>query len=164
MWIRRPAVLHAVTGFFAAGLVFAAAIPAHAETADLQACATQYQAAKADNKLNGQAWQDFFTDCKAKISAAAPKSEAPEAAAPAAAASAPKAEADKAEAPKEEAAPAHPATAAKSHTPSAKDDKAAIEAREKKCRAEWKAEAAELKKKDSKLTWNKYWKQCNARL
>ena len=62
MWIRRPAVLHAATGFFAAGLVFAAAIPARAETTDLQACATQYQAAKADNKLNGQAWQDFFTD------------------------------------------------------------------------------------------------------
>ena len=87
MWIRRPAVLHAVTGFFATGLVLAAAIPARAETTDLQACATQYQAAKADNKLNGQAWQDFFTDCKAKISAVAPKSEAPEAAAPAAAAS-----------------------------------------------------------------------------
>ena len=107
MWIRRPAVLHAVTGFFAAGLVFAAAIPARAETADLQACATQYQAAKADNKLNGQAWQDFFTDCKAKISAAAPKSEAPEAAAPAAAAPTPKAEA-----PKTEAAPAQPAASA----------------------------------------------------
>ena len=60
MWIRRPAVLRAVTGFFAAGLVFAAAIPARAETTDLQACATQYQAAKADNKLNGQAWQDFY--------------------------------------------------------------------------------------------------------
>ncbi len=164
MWIRRPAILHAVTGFFAAGLVLAAAIPARAETTDLQACATQYQAAKADNKLNGQAWQDFFTDCKAKISAVAPKSEAPEAAAPAAAASPPKAEAEKAEAPKVEAAPAHPAMAAESHTPSAKDDKAAIEAREKRCRTEWKAEAAELKKKDSKLAWNKYWKQCNARL
>lgn len=159
MWIRRPAVLHAVIGFFAAGLVFAAAIPARAETADLQACATQYQAAKADNKLNGQAWQDFFTDCKAKISAAAPKSEAPEAAAPAAAAPTPKAEA-----PKTEAAPAQPAASANSHTQPTKDDKAAVEAREKKCRAEWKADAPELKKKDPKVTWSKYWTQCNARL
>ena len=164
MWIRRPAVLRAVTGFFAAGLVFAAAIPARAETTDLQACATQYQAAKADNKLNGQAWQDFFTDCKAKITAAAPKSEAPEAAAPAAAAPTPKAEADKAEAPKTEAAPAQPAASAVSHAQPAKDDKAAVEAREKKCRAEWKAEAPELKKKDPKVTWSKYWTQCNARL
>ena len=111
MWIRRPAVLRAVTGFFATGLVFAAAILARAETTDLQACATQYQAAKADNKLNGQAWQDFFTDCKAKIAAAAPKSEATEAA-PAAAAPTPKAEAEKAEAPKTEAAPAQPAASA----------------------------------------------------
>lgn len=163
MWIRRPAVLRAVTGFFAAGLVFAAAIPARAETTDLQACATQYQAAKADNKLNGQAWQDFFTDCKAKIAAAAPKSEATEAA-PAAAAPTPKAEADKAEAPKTEAAPAQPAASADSHAQPAKDDKAAVEAREKKCRAEWKAEAPELKKKDPKVTWSKYWTQCNARL
>ena len=160
MSIRRPAVLHALTGFFAAGLVFAAAIPARAETTDLQACATQYQAAKADNKLNGQAWQDFFADCKAKIAAAAPKSEAPEAAAPAA--SPPKAEAEKDMTPKEEA-PAQP-EAAESHAPMAKDAKAAMEAREKKCRAQWKAEAAELKKKDLKLTWNKYWQQCSGRL
>ncbi len=162
MWIRRPAVLHAATGFFAAGLVFAAAIPARAETTDLQTCATQYQAAKADNKLNGQAWQDFFTDCKAKISAAAPKSEAPEATAPAA--SAPKTESEKAEAPKAEATPAQPAVGANSHVQPAKDDKAAMPAHEKKCRAEWKAEAPKLKKKDSKITWNKYWKQCDARL
>jgi hypothetical protein len=164
MWIRRPAVLHAATGFFAAVLVFAAAIPARAETGDLQACATQYQAAKADNKLNGQAWQDFYADCKAKVAAAAPKSEAPEAAAPAAAAPTPKAEADKAEAPKTEAAPAQAAAGADAHAQPSKDDKAVMEAREKKCRAEWKAEAPELKKKDPKATWNKYSKQCNARL
>jgi hypothetical protein len=164
MWIRRPAVLHAATGSFAAVLVFAAAIPARAQITDLQACATQYQAAKADNKLNGQAWQDFYADCKVKIAAAAPKSEAAEAAAPAAAAPTPKTEADKAEAPKTEAAPAQSTASADSHAQPAQDEKAAVEAREKKCRAEWKAEAPELKKKDPKVTWNKYWKQCNARL
>ncbi len=45
-----------------------------------------------------------------------------------------------------------------------KDEKADAEAREKKCRAEWKAESAQLKKKHSKLTWNTYLKQCDARL
>jgi hypothetical protein len=164
MWIRRPVrLLHAVVSCWAASLVFLASNAACAQTAELKECATQYQAAKADNKLSGQAWQDFFTDCKARLSAAAPKSETPEAAAPALAA-APKTEPDKGEAPKVEAAPAHLTAAEDHHSAPLKDDKAAAEAREKKCRAEWKSEAAELKKKDSKFTWNKFWKQCNARL
>ena len=154
MWIRRPAVLHAATGLFVASLFFATALtPARAETSALQACATQYQAAKADNKLNGQAWQDFFTDCKAKLGPVAGKTDTPEAVAPKTEApAAPKAEADKAEAPKSEAETA----------PSPKGDTGAMESREKKCRGEWKAKSAELKKKDPKLTWVKYWKQCGA--
>lgn len=155
MSIRRPAMLHALAGFFSVGLVFAGTSVAGAETSDLQACAAQYQAAKADNKLNGQAWQDFFTDCKAHLSAAVPVT--PEAKAPVEPAAAPKNEAEKPE------PTAEPATPAVAETPAApaKDEKAAAEAREKKCRAQWKAQETELKKKDSKWTWSRYWKKCN---
>ena len=64
------------------------------------------------------------------------------------------------------AVPSASSVAAISETPTVtpKDEKAEAEAREKKCRAEWKAESAQLKKKHSKLTWNTYWKQCDARL
>ena len=156
MWIRRPAILHAATGFFVASLVFATAFtPARAETDALQACATQYQAAKADNKLNGQAWQDFFTDCKARLGPVAGKTDTPEAMAPKTEApTAPKAEAVRADAPRSEAGPARPT----------KGDASATESHEKKCRSEWKAKSVELKKNDPKLTWAKYWKQCGARL
>jgi len=43
-------------------------------------------------------------------------------------------------------------------------EKAEADAREKKCLAEWKAESVHWKKKRSKLSWNTYWKQCDARL
>ncbi len=161
MWIRRPAVLHAAIGLFTVGLVFAAAVAARAETTELQACATQYQAAKTDNKLNGQPWQDFFAECKAHLSAATtPKTESTEAPeAPAEAAVAPKAAAAT-----QEPTEPQPAAAAAAPTAPAKDENADADAREKKCRAEWKVELTELKKKDSKLTWNKYLKKCNAHL
>lgn len=82
-------------------------------------------------------------------------------------ASVPKADTEAGAAPGEpasESANANAVPAAETPTITPKDEKAEAEAREKKCRAEWKAESAHLKKKDSKLTWNKYWKQCNARL
>jgi len=76
MSIRRPAAFSLMAGFVAAGAVFAAASGASAQSNELQACAQQYQAAKADNKLNGQAWQDFYPECKARLaSAEAPKAE-----------------------------------------------------------------------------------------
>ncbi len=89
-------------------------------------------------------------------------------------ASAPKTDAEASVAPAEPASesatanavPSASSVAPISETPTVtpKDEKAEAEAREKKCRAEWKAESAQLKKKHSKLTWNTYWKQCDARL
>jgi hypothetical protein len=157
MWIGRLAVVNAAAGFLSVAFVSVGSVDARAQTAELTECATQYQAAKADNKLAGQPWQDFYAACKAKLSAGAPaaKSEAPEAAAPVPAPE-PKAEA---EAPKSEAAPAAPAAPAAESAapaPASKPDKAALE---KKCRAQFKAE----KKKDPKATWDKYWKQCGSK-
>ncbi len=150
MWIGQLAILNAAAGFLSIAFVNVASTEARAQDADVKECATQYQAAKADNKLAGQPWQDFFAACKAKLGGApAAKTEAPEGGAP-------KAEA---EAPKTEAAPA-PAENPPTHAEPAKQDKAAIE---KQCHAEWKAKEAALKKKDPKLTWEKYLKQCGAR-
>jgi hypothetical protein len=163
MWIGRLAVVNAAAGFLSVAFVSVGSVDARAQTAELTECATQYQAAKADNKLAGQPWQDFYAACKAKLAPAAPaasaapaaKSEAPEAAAPVPAPE-PKTEA---EAPKSEAAPvAAPAPAAESAAPApaSKQEKAAAE---KKCRAQFKAE----KKKDPKITWEKFSKQCGAK-
>ena len=122
MPIRRP-VLSA--GFIAAGLVFAATIRASAESAELQPCAAQYQAAKAENKLNGQAWQDFYPECKARLAAAPAVSatETPAAAAPAAAAPAEPAPAPKIAAPEPAAAPV---PAAKATPAAAKPEKPTV--------------------------------------
>ena len=89
-------------------------------------------------------------------------------------ASAPKTDAEASMAPAEPASesatanavPSASSVAPISETPTVapKDEKAEAEAREKKCRAEWKAESAHVKQKHSKLTWNTYWKQCDARL
>jgi hypothetical protein len=46
----------------------------------------------------------------------------------------------------------------------AADAKTAMRERQKKCAAEWKAKKAELKKTGSKMTWPKYWSDCNKRL
>ena len=161
MSIRRPALLTAVAGLFSVGLVLAVPNRAGAETNDLQVCATQYQAAKADNKLNGQPWQDFFVDCKAHLPKAA---EDPGAKAPAEPAAPIKSTTAKPDGSPEPApTTAAPATADE-HGKPMKDEKAGAESHEKKCHALWKAEAAELKKKDPKLTWSKYWKKCNEKL
>jgi len=89
-------------------------------------------------------------------------------------ASTPKSDAEASKAPAEpasESATANAAASAASVAPtsetpavSPKDEKAEAAARWRKCRAEWEAELAHLKKKHSKLTWNIYWKQCAARL
>jgi hypothetical protein len=90
MSIRRSALTLALTAFAAGGPGLLASGAARAEVDEVKECATQYQAAKAADKLNGQPWQDFFADCKSKLAAA----PAPAATAPAEAAPAPKAEAD----------------------------------------------------------------------
>jgi hypothetical protein len=170
MWNCRPAALCALVSAFSIGLVLGAANGADAQTSDLQTCASRYQAAKADNTLNGRAWQDFYASCKAQLSAPAPdaisaepKSAPVEQAAPAESAETPK---NAAVAPEPAAEPPVPTptglTGAQPSPPTAKVEKVDAGAREKKCRAKWKVEAAELKKKDPKLTWDKYWKQCGA--
>ena len=125
MSIRRPAAFNFMAGFVAAGAVFAAANGARAD--EVQACAQQYQAAKADNKLNGQAWQDFYPDCKAKLaSVEPPKAEAVQpVGAPVEQAPAPKTEA-----PVE--ATAEPTPAAKAAPAPVKKQQAHAEAHDKK--------------------------------
>ncbi|MGD9540620.1 MAG: hypothetical protein AB7V61_06755, partial [Methylocystis sp.] len=57
-----------------------------------------------------------------------------------------------------------PATEAAPAPKPAADTKAAMRARQKKCAAEWKAKKAEFKRSGSKMTWPKYWSECNKRL
>jgi len=147
MSTRRPAAANVLAWAFSAGLFLVGAGVAEAETNELQLCATQYQAAKAADKLNGQAWQDFFADCKARVAAAAPEA---------------KALAEPAEAPK--TAASKPEPAAEPAAAPAKAEKTSLEELEKKCRAQWKTEETGLKKKDSKWSWRKYWKKCSAKL
>lgn len=107
MSIRRSALSLSLTALALGGAGVLASSAARAETDEVKECATQYQAAKAADKLNGQPWQDFFVDCKAKL--APPPT--PAAAAPAEPAPAPKAEAEKPEPAKPEAAKTEPAKA-----------------------------------------------------
>jgi hypothetical protein len=181
----RLAVSYAAAGALAVCFATAASSEAKAQANILRECGSQYQAAKAANELKGQSWQDFLKACRTRLAepkveepppaVAAPSAEpapapAPTTAAPAApaqpetpapAATAPAAPAPAAEAPAPTPAPAK--EAAKPAKP-AKDGQAAMRERRKKCGAEWKAQKAELKKKDPKLTWPKYWSACNKRL
>ena len=154
MLIRRPALLLAATALAVVGPGVLASTAAFAQSAEVPAevkeCATQYLAAKANDKWVYQPWQDFFADCKAKLPAAA--------AAPAPAAGAPM---EAAPAPKPEAAKAEPAKAEPAATPAA-DAKSPVVSPEKKCEAEWQAKAAALKKHEPKLTLAKFLKRCVA--
>jgi hypothetical protein len=184
----RLAVSYAAAGVFAACLGVAVSGEALAQANVLKECGSQYQAAKAANELKGQSWQDFLKACRTRLSEQ-PKAESAPAAAPAAApAPAPAAEAPKpleppkteppkteppkAEAPAPAASPLKPtATPAPTPAPAAtsagkpvSEGMAAFHARQKTCAAEWKAQKAELKKKDPKATWRKYLSECNKRL
>lgn len=169
--VIRLAVSHAAAGIFAACLGIAVSGEALAQQPNvLKECGSQYQAAKAANALNGQSWQDFLKACRARLSEqAAPAEAAP-------AAEAPKAESPKAAEPAPAAAPSKPAAApeaapapveakpAVAPAKPAKEPAGAMRARQKKCGAEWKAQKADLLKKDPKLKWPKYWSACNKRL
>jgi len=65
---------------------------------------------------------------------------------------------------KEQAPSAAGATEATPSPKPATDPKTATRERQKKCAAEWKEKKAELKKAGSKITWPKYWSECNKRL
>jgi len=78
---RSAALVSIAAGLF--GVTLAGA--AHAESVRKQ-CSTKYQAAKAANTLNGQSWNQFYTQCAAQEKAGdtAPAAAKPAAAAPAA--------------------------------------------------------------------------------
>jgi len=181
MVIRLP-VMRAATGLVLAGIAFMVSGQAFAQANVLKECGTQYQAAKAANELGGQGWQDFLKSCRARLKEAAPAAEsakpvesakpaelkpveaAPAPAKPAAAETKP-AETAPAAAPAAEtpaANPLKPATT-EARTP-ARDTRQALQARQKKCAAEWKANKKALIKENAKLTWPKYWSDCNKKL
>lgn len=182
--VIRLAVSRAVIGLCAAGAASLAAGEALAQANVLKECGSQYQAAKAANELAGQGWQDFLKGCRARLKEAASPAtetkpadaEAPKAAPAPAAEAKPAPAAEAPAAPKAE--PAKPAATApvanplKSVPPAAEAQKAAPAApaaqvqkdRQKKCAADWKANKKTLIKDDPKLTWPKFWSNCNKKL
>lgn len=171
--VIRLVVSRAAVGLVAIGLGVAVSGEAFAQANVLKECGSRYQAKKAANELGGQSWQEFLKECRAGLTPPAaeakPEAAPTEAAKPAepakpAETAAPAEPAKPAEAakPAETAKPAEPAKPAEAAKPA--DSKAATQARQKKCAAEWKAQKAELLKNDKKLTWPKYWSACNKRL
>ena len=173
----------------ALGCSFAA--PAAFAQSVMQQCGQQYQAAKAANTLNGMTWNQFRSDCSARLKAtpasapaATPTAPAPVTAAtpanplkPMAAAPAP------APAPKPTVAKTMPATppaatpaAAPAATPAApaatttaagkpmSAGRTAFVARERQCGSEWRANKVTLVAQTPGLTWPKYLSSCNTRL
>ena len=144
---------------------------ARAETV-MQQCGQQYQAAKAGGTLNGMSWNQFRTDCAARLKAQPASATAPAPVAPApapAAAPAPVVPAP-APAPATAANPLKPAPAAPAPSAAAPGAKpvsagrAAETTRQRQCGAEWRANKATLVAQTPGLTWPKYWSQCNKRL
>jgi len=163
----RLAVSHVAAGVIAAALSIAASGDAMAQANVLKECGGKYQAAKAANELKGQSWQDFLKKCREDLAAEPAKTDAAPAVEPAktepAKTEPAKAEPVKAEPAKAEPAKTEPAKAAAPAKPAAGGATAAKD-RQKKCGAEWTAQKADLKKKDPKITWPKYWSECNKRL
>ena len=111
-------------------------------------CGQQYQAAKAAGTLNGQNWNQYRTDCAARLKAQP------------AAATAPAPTTASAPAP---AVPPAAATTAAAPKPLS-GGQAAMRSRQKQCGAEWRAQKATLVAQTPGLTWPKYWSRCNTRL
>lgn len=166
MGIRLAVTTRVAAGLVVAGVGGMASGPALAQANLLKECGTQYQAAKAANELGGQGWQDFLKACRARLKEAATAAEAK----PAEAAK-PAAEAKPVEAPAATPAPAAATPTTNPLKPAtteaaapAKDSRQAMQARQKKCAAEWKANKKDLLKENAKLTWPKYWSACNKKL
>ncbi|HXY59188.1 MAG TPA: hypothetical protein VEH76_11470 [Methylocystis sp.] len=164
-----------------AALAVSASGQAFAQASVLKECGAQYQAAKAANQLGGQTWQEYLKACRARLAepAASPAAPAPApapaptpVAAPAATPApspAPVATPAPAPAPAPAATPAPapapaPTAAAPAPAKPVSEGRAAVQARQKQCGAEWKAQKAEIHKTDPKATWPKFWSACNARL
>lgn len=175
--VIRLTVMRAAAGLVLAGTGVLASGQAIAQANVLKECGTQYQAAKAANELGGQGWQDFLKSCRTRLKEAVPAADAKpaEAAKPAETAkpaeAAPAQTKPTAETKPVEAAPAAEAPAANPLKPAtteagapAKETRQTTQARQKKCAAEWKANKKALVKENAKLTWPKYWSECNKKL
>ncbi len=166
----------------AASLGFAAsASSARAETV-MQQCGQQYQAAKAANTLNGQTWNQFRTECAARLKTGAatpavpPATPAPTpATVPAANPLKPAPAVVKAPPPPAPAsvpaaapvAPAPASTAPATTTATGKPispGRVAFQARERQCGSEWRTNKVTLVAQTPGLTWPKNLSQCNTRL
>lgn len=157
-----------------AGSVAVWSAPASAESI-MQQCGQQYQEAKAANTLNGMAWNQYRTECSARLKAtpasvqtdAAPATsavnplkpvQAPTAVAPSPAVVPPPTTAAVTPAP---VAPAATTTASgKTVSPG----QAAFYARERQCGSEWRASKVTLIAQTPGLKWQSYLSQCNKRL
>ena len=184
--VIRQAVMRAATGFVLAGTGMLASGHALAQANVLKECGTQYQAAKAANELGGQGWQDFLKSCRARLKEAAPTADSQPAEASKPAEAAKPVEAKPAEVAPASTKPAvaepkpaetAPVSAPAAETPAsnplkpgteakapAQDTRQARQTRQKKCAAEWKANKKSLLKENAKLTWPKYWSDCNKKL
>lgn len=169
------AVSHAAAGLFALAVgVVAGSEASYAQANVLKECGSQYQAAKAANELAGQSWQEFLKACRARLAEEAkpaeeksaepkPAEAKPEPPPPAAAEAPPAAKPAEPPPPVTEAKPPQTPPATEAAKPKA-DSQTALRERQKKCAAEWKTKKAEFKKSGSKMTWPKYWSECNKRL
>jgi hypothetical protein len=165
--MTRSWMAQALTGITGAVLIAGSGMmtPASAQSV-MQQCGQQYQAAKAANTLNGMNWNQFRTDCSARLKAQ-PAAAAPAAAAPAVPAANPLKPAPAATAVPEPTTATTPAAVAPAPAGTAKavsPGRAAFIVRERQCGAEWKANKATLKAQTPGITWPKYLSQCNTRL
>jgi hypothetical protein len=173
VFMKDPTMRCSLHVVVALGSLLSLAPPVLAETV-MQQCGQQYQAAKAAGTLNGMTWNQFRSDCSAKLKAQPASTETPPAAAAAPATPAanplnPAPATTTATAPAPAATtPATPATTtASAPTGTGKamsTGRAAFVAREKECGAEWRAQKATLVAQTPGLTWPKYLSQCNTRL
>lgn len=151
----------ALTGVALAASLCALATAVQAETV-MQQCGQQYQAAKAGGTLNGMTWNQFRSDCAAKLKAQPASATAP-AAAPAVQTANPLNPAPAA-VPAPARLPAPAGQAADTAKPALTGGRAAFVARERECGSEWRASKTTLIAQTPGLTWQKYLSQCNTRL
>ena len=161
-WMRAAGVAAVLAGSAALGLA-----PAAAQTV-MQQCGQQYQAAKAAGSLGGQTWNQYRTECAARMKAqpasATDTTPTDAAAGTSAAAPANPLKPSPAVAATPAAAPAAPSPAAAPSGKQTSPGRVAFVARERQCGTEWKANKAALVAQTPGLTWPKYLSQCNTRL
>ncbi|MBB6306192.1 hypothetical protein [Xanthobacter tagetidis] len=144
----------------ACGAALAMSLPAAAETPSRQQqCAAEWSKAKDAGKVpDGMTWPKFYSECAARLGAAAAGAGAAPSAAPPAAAPA----AASAPAPAPAAAPAAKPAAAPAST-AAKPAAGGAPSSQTLCAEEWKSAKA-AGKLPAGATWPKYYSECAARL